>query len=139
VKTHRIKPDGTRTNYKIVSCPELIRNTVQDLISSALDESFVNDSFRLLSGTMDNPKIDIYKKMRNQFIYNIGLVLSWEGYEQIDEDQKPYYRRVKFRGYYLGQSRETTRGRLLPLNSGLSVIVAQFYFSGFSLAPSVTK
>ena len=30
--------------------------------------------------------------MRNQFIYNIGLVLSWEGYEQIDEDQKPYYR-----------------------------------------------
>ena len=25
--------------------------------------------------------------MRNQFIYNIGLVLSWEGYEQIDEDQ----------------------------------------------------
>ena len=88
---------------------------------------------------MDNPKIDIYKKMRNQFIYNIGLVLSWEGYEQIDEDQKPYYRRVKFRGYYLGQSRETTRGRLLPLNSGLSVIVAQFYFSGFSLAPSVTK
>jgi len=62
VKTHRIQPDGTRTNYKIVSCPELIRNT------------------------------DIYKKMRNQFIYNIGLVLSWEGFEQIDEDQKPYYR-----------------------------------------------
>ena len=28
VKTHRIQPDGNRTNYKIVSCPELIRNTV---------------------------------------------------------------------------------------------------------------
>ena len=77
--------------------------------------------------------------MRNQFIYNIGLVLSWEGYEQIDEDQKPYYRWQKFRGYNLGQSSETTSGRLLPVNSGFSVIVAQFYFSGFSLALPVTK
>ena len=47
-----------------------------------------------LSGAINNLGKDIYKKMRNQFIYNIGLVLSWDGFEQIDEDQKPYYRLV---------------------------------------------
>ena len=46
------------------------------------------------SGAINNLGKDIYKKMRNQFIYNIGLVLSWDGFEQIDEDQKPYYRLV---------------------------------------------
>ena len=33
-----------------------------------------------------------YREHRNQFIFNIGLVLQWEGEEEPDDVQKEYYR-----------------------------------------------
>ena len=64
VKTHKFKDEAkkVKVNYKIVSCPERIWNETK------------------------------YSNHRNQFIFNIGLVLRWEGDDEPDDQHKEYYR-----------------------------------------------